>query len=382
MAKYDIIYACGHSDIINLIGPSWRRESRLAYLSSGECFECYKKHSTEQAQQEAEQLELPPLVGTENQVSWAETLRIQKFAEIEKYVENLSEKDKEYRLVLMALEKISNETSAKKWIEWRYSAAEYILNEVFEEMKDAPTVEQIQAEREKRERADAIKRQALLEATIRPEVTVSEIAAEIQLHENVISVRHPERRNDFKELVKSLGYSWSDSLWKRTIDGLAGNPADRAIELGHMLLAHGFIVRMFDEVLRARIVSGDFEPERTRWITKIISGPHLGWFAIKWGHAEDYYHVSRRLPNSKYSSPYVVAPPAQFEQVLDFAQMYDFKLSDGAQVIINQAREDKEKTLMVSMSPARRQEKIVAPDKPSVLEVPEIVEIADELRDD
>lgn len=379
MAKYDITYSCGHSGTVNLYSF---RENRLAYLEQGECFECYKKRSNEKLHQEAEQLELPPLVGTEKQVSWAETLRIQKFAVIEEDVEHLDHESKAYHLALMALEKISNETSAKKWIEWRFDLSSYILGEVIQEMKNAPTEEQKRAEIEERERAEAIQRQALNEATLRPEQAVSEIAAEIQVHGNVVSVLFPELRNDFNGLVKSFGYHWYKGQWKRAIDKFAGNPADRSVELGCVLLAHGFLVRVFDDDIRARIVASEFESEQTRWIVKRVAGQYIGWFAIKWGSNEDYYHVARNLPNSRYSSPNVVVLPAQFEQVLDFAQKYDFRLSDGAKEVARQAKDDKEKMLVVSKSPVKQKEKIVASVKPPVLEVPDQVEIDDALKDD
>jgi hypothetical protein len=383
MARYTIHYACNHECSVHLIGPARSRESRIASLERGECFECYKQHSTEVAKEQAEELELPALVGTEKQVAWAETLRIQQLTAIESEAEHLKD-HKDYRHVLMAVEQISNETSAKQWIEWRERSPRWIIARVLKAMLSVPAPEQAEAERAAREQAEATKRAVLAEATLRPEAPISELVAEIHLSGAVVSVTFPERHEGFRETVKSLDYSWYDDTkrWSRVIDKFAGNPADRAVEIGCMLLSHGFLVRTFDEVLRARIATSDFKPERTRWILKIIKGEYTGWFAVKWGRDEDYYTVARKIKDSKYSSPHVVVPSAQFDQVLDFAQRYDFKLSEASQEVVRQAQEDKARMLVVVREPAQPKKRTIAPgNTPPVLIVPESVEVADELRD-
>jgi hypothetical protein len=380
MAKYTIPYICGHSGTVNLIGPHRSRESRLAYLERGECFDCYKQHSTEVSREQAKELELPALVGTEKQIAWAETLRIEKFMDIEAAVERLKDK-KEHRQILMAVGKISNETSAKRWIEWRYDQAEWIIADVLKAMKAAPTDEQKQQKIAEQQKAEAIQRVALVEATIRPKSAISEMAAEIHITNTIVSVAFSEKRDDFREIVKPMGYTWHEGQWQRIIGNFAGNVTDRAVELGHTLLSHGFLVRVFDEALREKIIAGTFESEQTRWITKRVNGAYAGWLAIQWSRNEDYYRAARKLKNSKYSSPHVVVPPAQFEQVLDFAQMYDFRLSQAAQEAIQQAKEDKAKMLVVTKEPLAKREKIVVCDTPPVLLIPDDIDIADELKE-
>jgi hypothetical protein len=214
--------------------------------------------------------------------------------------------------------------------------------------------------------------------TLRPESAISEFAAEISLDGPVISVSFPKRHDRFVEVVKSLGYAWKEEVWKRKIGPFAGIPEDRAIELGYALLANGFIV-CIDESLSTRIVTGSFEPEQTRWVSKLAVGNYAGWFAIRWGKGEDYYNAARKIEDSRYNSPNVVVPPEQFEQLLDFASRYDFKLSDGAQSIAQQAREAKESMLVVKVAPIRKRSN--PSDTPTAMPVPEIVEIDEDLRD-
>lgn len=280
----------------------------------------------------------------------------------------------------MAVEHIGNETSAKQWIEWRYDSPEYIITRVLKSLLAAPTEEQKRAEQKAQAQAEAIKRAALVEATIRPENPVSETVAEISISDKTISVVFPEIREDFNGLVRLLGYIWSNGCWQRTIGSFAGTVGDRAVELGHILLSRGFLVRSFDDSLRSRIVAGVYTPEQTRWITKRMD---TGWFAIQWGQHEDYYQAARKIENSRYSRPYVVVPPAQFAQVLDFAQRYDFHLSNGAQEVVKSARTDKEQMIVVKKEPVASREKMPpAGEKPPALMVPDSVAIAEELRDD
>lgn len=382
MAKYPISYTCGHIGTVNLIGPHRSRESRIAYLEKGECFDCYKQHATATASEQAHGLELPALVGTEKQIAWAETLRIAKLTDIEAVVEQLSDHT-EYRHILIAVETISNETSAKQWIEWRYDAPKQIISHVLAAMKAAPTQEQKQAEQEILAQAQAVKRAALTEATIRPETPRSELAAEISVQDKTVSVSLPEKREDFREIVKSLGYAWADGSWQRTIGAFAGTSSDRAIELGHILLSHGFLVRCFDEMLRAGMLSGTFEPEQTRWILSLITGEHTGWLAISWGRDEDWYDAAKKITDSRYSRPYVIAPALQFEQALDFAARYDFRVSAGAREAIEAAREEKEQMLVVvKRKPARTEKMPPVGSVPPVLIVPENAGVADELREE
>lgn len=382
MGTYDITYRCGHAGTVYLVGPHRARESRLQYLASGNCVDCYRRQSTQVAQEQAHEMELPVLVGSEKQIAWAETLRVRQLTEIEAWVET-QEKNPNYQKILQAVEHISCETSAKQWIEWRYDSPSRIINEVWKKLLAMPTQEQVQAAREAKERAEAIARAAQVEATIRPESPLSEVPAEIQVNGTTVSVQFPEQDETFRNTIKALRYSWKSGRWERVIGKFAGNPVDRAVELGCRLLASGFLVRVFDADLRARIVAGEYEPEQTRWITVFLEGEYVGWLKIQWNRqTEDYYHAAKQVRGSRYSAPCVVVPVREFEQVLDFADRYDFRLSDGAKQAIAQARADKEQMLVVSrVTPQPSQERTVIGDKPPVLKVPTSVEIDDELKD-
>lgn len=393
MAHYDITYTCGHTDRINLIGPHQRRAARIAYLESGACFECYKTEQHQVARAQAEEMDLPPLVGTGKQVAWAESLRIALLGKIEAEMAALEERanpdrqrtpaeaDAE-RQILHALAVITAEPSAHWWIDHRTDDPVTLIREVARAERQKPS-------RAEAEEAQAAKAQAaadaalvLAAATVRPEQPKTATVAEIRLSGQVVSVTFAEKRDDFREVVKGLGYAWNDGRWQRTIGRFAGTPCDRAAELGQVLLAAGFCIRILDDTLRASAVAGTYTPECTRWVRALTTGPHAGWFVIVWARSEDYYAVARKIINSRYDAPQVVAPPEQFEQVLDFAQRYGFQVSDGAHAIVTLAQAAKEQMLVVQPAPRKKATKAEVPSAvPPVLTVPEHVDIAAELQD-
>jgi hypothetical protein len=395
MAHYDITYTCGHTDRINIIGPHRARASRIAFLESGPCFECYKTEH-QAAREQAEALDLPAFTdGSPAQQQWAETLRVQILAKIEAELEAIERRadpnrqrtsadlDAE-RQVLHAITVIAAETSAKWWIDHRYDSVTQIIREVARAELAKPTAAETQAKQAAARKAEADKALALAAATVRPEQPKTATVAEIHASGNVVSVIFPEKRDDFREIVKGLGYAWDNSRWQRTIGRFAGLATDRVAELGHALLTAGFCICLLDDAIRAAAIAGDYAPECTRWVQKCQAGEHKGWFVILWARSEDFYAAARKITGSRYDAPHVVVPPEQYEQVLDFAARYGFQLSDAAQGVVDVARAAKAQMLTVQPTPKR---KVTAPadaasDVPPVMVVPDDVQIAPELRDE
>jgi hypothetical protein len=395
MAHYDITYTCGHTDRINIIGPHRLRAAHIDSLESGACFECYKAEKHQAACEQAEALDLPQLVGSEKQVAWAETLRVTMLGKIDAEMERLEAKadpnrqrtpadlDAE-RQVLHAISVISGETSAKWWIDHRYDSPVDLIREVARAELRKPTAAEVQAKQAAARKAEADKAVALAAATVRPEQPKTATVAEISIAGAVVRVLFPEKRDDFREIAKGLGYAWDAPHWQRTIGRFAGTVTDRAAELGHTLLSAGFAVCILDDALRAAAVAGTYTPECTRWVQRCAAGEHKGWFVILWARSEDFYAAARKITASHYDAPHVVVPPEQYEQVLDFAARYGFQLSDAAQGIVDVARAAKAQMLTVQPAPKR---KVTTPADaasavPSVLVVPDDVQIAPELQDD
>ena len=73
MALYTITHTCGHRVDHNIVGVGDTRQSRIEWLGTTLCAECYR--SGQLAQSRAATSELVDLVGTPRQIEWAVALR-------------------------------------------------------------------------------------------------------------------------------------------------------------------------------------------------------------------------------------------------------------------------------------------------------------------
>lgn len=378
MAKYEVTCpTCEETYTVNLTGPHKDREWRLENWD-WTCDECREKARQEENRKAAEAntaAGLPPLTGSEKQVAWAETIRKQKIATLD---EELTKRELTDRIDVdrfnAAVVGLKNKVDAKWWIDNRDTHVTRLLHAEY-----AVTEKPLPPEEKKI--AEDAKTEAMKEATVRPEKPITETVAEIRAGEKFVEVSFPEKREDFRQLVRyQLGYTWSKGklVWRRDLKVTNGTPHDRAAELGNRLLAAGFPIRVFDDTLRGHAVYGTFEPESKRWIAKRTSGKYDGWFVITWPREEDFYKAAKRLRASKYDKPSIVVPAEQFQEVLDFAEMYQFSISDGAKSLIETAKAVREGALTASVKLTEERRLPEPGDKPSPLAVPDNVEIADE----
>lgn len=91
--------------------------------------------------------------------------------------------------------------------------------------------------------------------------------------------------------------------------------------------------------------------------------------------------MAKRLKGSRYAPPYVVVPPEHYEEVLDFAQVYGFQLSKGAQDVAESAKARRDAALTAKVERVPRRKKLRADDRPGVLAVPEQVDVLEEFRE-
>lgn len=405
MAKYDVTFTCGHTETVQLYGKTSERERWIEWAEANKlCSECHqtakeesRQEATKAAAKEAEENGLPGLAGSEKQIAWAETIRAEKLAEIDSLIapldENMAKVSADPALLekanlkavedgfvdftdsgeclKMAVNQVKGIEPAKWWIDNRAGNMRHLLAET------AKQVAKI--------RKDSIPAaiDAKIEATIRPTSPKTETVAEIRVHETSVEVIFPEKRDDFWQIIKKqLHYEWSGNAWKRSLGITNGTPADRAAEVGNFLLSAGFIIRIFDQHIREAAINGTYDLEHTRWIMKRTKGEYAGWFAINWPEREErLYNAARKLKRSKYDKPSVVVPPEQFEEVLDFAGLYGFRLSEGAQEVADQARQMRASAMVATPAKVEAHRPPVPGDKPQKLAVPEAVEVADEFKD-
>lgn len=331
----------------------------------------------------AAEMGLPSLTGSDKQVTWAETIRtrqlgklstinllipiLEEAAHIEATLrgdaqdeaidklqaqsDQLPASAKEWSIQAAArdayrqikssarfailLELANEETRASWWIDHRDASAErlaYLLKEQIDEREQQKSP----VDTEEAAAAQAAQAEAILLPASAP---TSQIVAELRLVGSSIEIRFPEKRESFRDIVKALGFRWNEVCWSRKLSNVtAGNPIDRLAETAHRLVSGGFIVRMHDEEARAKALSGTFEAENTRWVTKSTGSVYTGWACITWPRSDDLYNAARSLPGSRYKSGAVFVPPGAIEAVADFAQRYGFSMSPGASELLDAHR--------------------------------------------
>lgn len=389
MAKYDITYSCGHSDTIQLYGKTKDREWKLASEESKLCPDCWKKHiEEERARENAEAAEanqaagLPTLEGTEKQIAWAETIRKQILDALEKSVigrvdpEKVKDNPENFERFKKSVELLKRHTDASWWIDNRNATDFYSLNRLLE--KEDKAIKKAAAEP-----PAAVVEAAKAEATVYPEKAVSSLVAEITVKGAAIEIHYPERNDDFRVLVKKLGYQWENG-WTRKVTERTGTAIDRAAEAGNKILTAGFPVRIYDETIRQKAIAGEYATECRRWVqVRVKDDPYKGWLAINWdGHNDDLYRAAKKIAGARWSNPSMVVPPENYLEVLDFAEMYKFNISTKAIEVIENAKALREASLTTGVKVPKSERPPNPGDKPEKLEVPEEVNVDDEFRDE
>lgn len=322
-----------------------------------------RQHRAEskQAAQQASADGLPTLTGSPRQVQWAEALRRQWLDQADRWLAGDREERNPYRhgyapeldgddpRYLTALAQIRQECRASWWIDHRDQHPGKILDQ--HATRHAPGTTPATLHQHQEMVADA---QA--EATMRPaREVVTESVTEIRVVGAGIEAAMPEKRDDFREIVKrELRLRWTGRCWRREIPATAGTPIDRAVELACRLLAEGFPVRIHDEEIRARVQVGQYQPEITRWVRVRSDGDHAGWFDLRWGREDDYYRAARRITGSRYDAPAVVVPPEQFDEVEEFAEMHGFHVTRPAREAMDRAAEIRAGATLVESHATRR----------------------------
>lgn len=378
MAKYNVTHSCGHVERVDLIGPTRSREWRMEHMKSEICWDCRQAEMRRQNREAAKanrESELPALTGTEKQVPWAESIRARILGEVSRVLESPDRDCKRLREDMRfpaALDALYSEARAWWWIDNRASGPYTLLTALLGQTAppDSPVDHDAAIE-------------AKAEATVRPEKPKTETVAEIRVTGQNIGVLFPEKREDFRKLMHDLRYHWAEILWERTIKPYLGEVADRAAEVGHRLLAAGFSIRLFDPDLRERAVNGTYAPEIRRWVRKRTEGPYTDWFVISWPKTEDYYQAAKRIRGSRYAKGGVHVPAEQFEQVLDFAELFRFSLSDGAQELVEQAKRVRDRALVARVPEVQQQSTAEVISRiPPKLDIPDEVTIDAALCDD
>jgi hypothetical protein len=394
MAKYSGTYNCGHEGTTQIYGKVKYRQYKADKHFEKLCPDCYKKKKEEERQkknQEAlkksKEMELPELTGSQKQIKWANTIRLEMHEKAEDEIEyelnrytvqkenNVEELENNFYESLNYM--LKNKTKASWYIDNRDRDIVTLLAEIYQQMPDEEEI--IEQEIKEKEKAEL-----KAEATIYPENKKKDIVAEINIKNDKVSVYYPKDDDFYNIVKKELNYKWNDSEWVKTISFRTGSKEDRAAELGNKLLNNGFPIRIYDEEIRQKAINADYKTEHTRWISKMISGKYENWFCVTWDYEEDYYQKARSLPESRYDGDGgVVIKKEYYKQIEEFAELFDFRFSPGAKELIEETKKEDEilQEKSKKVNPADSKEKEEGKNGlEKILESDDV--ILDDLRDD
>lgn len=390
---------CGEEYRVQLYGPVKTRNWKIDNWS-GVCDSC--KESIRQSLLEKNKSgEMVELTGSDKQIAWAMKIRANFirfdlesqsmtifnhfFRDLAKHylnslpteeVENkMNELRKSFttegnrkKLISAAAEQFFAAKSAHEWIDNRSECIETLISKHMLDIFLTNDTEDI----EKKLEADA-----RAEAVMQPEKPVTETIADISTAKNYISVSFMERNDNFKKIIRDYGYRW-DSPWRKNLSFATGSTDDRVAEIAHALLAAGFPVRVMNPDIRAKILAGDFTQEHTRWISVLSKKPKH--FYVSWKYDDNLYKKAKLITGARYFKPGIIVPMNSLDEVLDFAKMYEYKFSPAAEDLIKKAEVNKAAAMVVNIKAKKKKELPDASGIP-VLNIPENVEVDDDLKD-
>ncbi len=283
-----------------------------------QCPECREQERQKQREEEAmKNLEesnengWPELKGTEKQIKWAITIR----AEGMKAVAEKVRKDKLNEFWAYALKVMEEKNNASWWIDNRNFITQSIVKVIVAKEKDA-------AEEKMNDSAAT---------TAEPVEKKHTGAVSIAIINEAVQAKY-QKNDDFIAVVKALGFKWDGITWILKCGVTTGTAEERAAELGNNLLNAGFAIMIQDQEILKNAIDGNYTPRTFRWISKLMSEEK---FSIQWGKDDDLYKAAKRLPHARYSSGRIEVPVSEADAVMDFAKTYDFKLTKGAQDVMD-----------------------------------------------
>lgn len=351
---------------------------------------------------------LPSLHGTEKQIAWAEALRAETVAQLDQVAallqgESLPEDMNPAKALvvrqaaasavrkrvdagtwLVFCELVASQDRASWWIDTRQMAPDQLLEALRGELRarlmpvqspEPPAGGAAQPPGESPESAAA---EALLLPKARNDCPH---IAEIGIAGKTITASLPVPNDQFRELMRATGMKWARPRWERTLSTVSGSPEDRAAELGHALLAAGFMVTIHDEQARERARAGTFEPEHWSWFSAVTRGPMKGWFAASWSRADDYFEPIRAISGSRLHQGKLYLPASSADEVSEFAEQYGFRLTPGAEQLVADYHAAIAAGAVIEARKGKAPVIVRLGDAPAPLEIPQTAEVDDDLCD-
>lgn len=350
MPEFSGTYACGHTGVVDIDGKNseWWAKCEFKKL----CPECYEKALQAQKQKEEEEVEkfiaernFPALTsGTEKQIKWANSLRVE-FTKIfddwcdrrffigddSKTVVGFYD-PKTYepqRFTLNEFQEawqdgINRHTDPLFWIDHRDRLGH---NQPFKEL-----LEDFCKEFNFKKSTDNCMSERVI---IKPDnPTKKDVVNVTRSYDGDSICAIYQKDNDFRTIMKDHDFKWENGYWSKKITDYTGDADNLAASIGNALLSSGFTVQFENQHQADMALTGDFIFDNGRHISYYSTDKEfwIGWTK----YDSDLYYASIKIPGAHWSGSLTCVPVESYKDVKTFAEVYNFIFSPEAKDIIEE----------------------------------------------
>lgn len=368
MAKATAICVCKHCGkefevstikMNRKLADSWEQWASTAYDCCYECEEKIRAEENARCAEEAKEMGLPALNGSQKQVAWAEKIRMDMMKDMESafkmYMERIDKRKEEGKDPAKAIRNakmcdvvrkyiLENYTSASWWIDSRKEHAINLINEVYTKKKpefdiiiDTAPTDSVMADETLSDEKSVMPKDASI--VVMPEQPTKDVARVYVDSRDNLRAAYPAKDDKFREICKAYSMRWDADAraWTRALNEFTGNADDRQADLVNRLLRNGFPVQCATQAIADKATAAEFEPEHTRWI-KINPENKLVWEP----QSRDEFYTALKIPGSHGKEYYrrdekygkITVAVHLHAAVEEYAELYGYKLSSGSKKAI------------------------------------------------
>ena len=318
---------------------SWTDWAVHNFTVCGDCEQKQREAKAAALAEKAQEDGLPALTGTRKQCTWAEQIRDLFIQESERTMDawikqaDADPEVNEYiRMLTLTREYILHTFSqARQWIDRRNVDHMSLITEIWRTQQ--LDIESASAEEEKPAAAKENSEEPAIDETVM--VPENQQYGIVSVTVDGDSAYATYAKDDvFRTKIKAAGFTWvsATSRWYAGSSRVNGTAIDRAAEAIANLLRSGFAVSCDCAEARERALSGDYITWSSNVILLCICGSYTGWIIIKLPRYSDpnrsmIYSAARKIKGSVYSDGDILVPLAQYRSVLDFADLYGYRIS-------------------------------------------------------
>lgn len=177
---------------------------------------------------------------------------------------------------------------------------------------------------------------------LRPETLEHDDLVQMSISKNEIRCGTKFYNASFHQLARKYDFEWSGDHKKWRKFSASAHTEDRAAEFGYMILLEGFSLSLDHQEVFRRIKENDFEYEPIRVIDICDFQGYENYLRVSWKRNDLYSCVRHNLYGSKYLKKYsaIVVPLYFHQEIYDFAEDYEFLITERAKNSIEEGKKD------------------------------------------